>query len=145
MVVTPYGSVLLHVADATSKFGRKLIFVQRHHADPGRPADEARSARQNHGSPLNAVALLAAVDVSYSLPHLINRRAIVAALRQEGVTKVIGFGSVGGLKEEFGPGTVSVCDDYFQLWTPMCLNNDASAHIGPPPPPRASGGPWSAC
>lgn len=69
--------------------------------------------------------------MSYSLPHLINRRAIVAALRQEGVTKIVGFGSVGGLKEEFGPGTVSICDDYFQLWTPMCLNNDASAHIGP--------------
>jgi purine nucleoside phosphorylase len=68
--------------------------------------------------------------VPYSLPHLINRRAIVTALRQEGVTKVVGFGSVGGLKAEYGPGTVTVCDDFFQLWTATCLNDDASAHIG---------------
>ena len=80
--------------------------------------------------PFAPVGVFTCADVAYSLPHLINRQAIVAALRQEGVTKVVGFGSVGGLKAEFGPGTVSVCDDFFNLWTATCLNNDASAHIG---------------
>jgi 5'-deoxy-5'-methylthioadenosine phosphorylase len=43
-------------------------------------------------------------------PHLINYRANLWALRESGVTHVIGIAAVGGITERMGPGVVAVPD-----------------------------------
>jgi 5'-methylthioadenosine phosphorylase len=45
-------------------------------------------------------------------PHRINYRANLWALRSLGVTRVIGPGAVGGLRAEYGPGTLVVPDQF---------------------------------
>ena len=83
-------------------FGPDFIFCQRHHADPAR---------------------------EYTQPHNINYRAIALALKKEGVSKVISFGSVGSLRKDIRPGTVVIPDDYFNLWNIISLYDDARAHL----------------
>lgn len=43
-------------------------------------------------------------------PHKINYRANIWALKEQGVTEVIGVVTVGGISPEFGPGTLAVPD-----------------------------------
>jgi purine nucleoside phosphorylase len=81
-----------------------FIFAQRHKADP---------------------------NVAYSQPGRINKRAIVAALKQAGCTRVLGFGSVGSLHASLPTGTLLVPDDYVNHWAPMSFYGDARAHIAP--------------
>lgn len=67
---------------------KKVVFVQRHHADP---------------------------ECDYSVPHLINKRAITEALVLLQVSRVVCFASVGTLRNDWGLGTMVVADDFFHF------------------------------
>lgn len=81
----------------------KVIFVQRHAADP---------------------------DVVYSPPHLINKKAIIKALKQRDVTKVLAFNSTGAMKRTIAIGTLVIPDDFICL-TPITFFDDYRAHVVP--------------
>lgn len=103
-VETPLGVATVHVGAGPG--GHRLVFLQRHHAD----ADPA----------------------TYRPPHMIDHRRSFAALRALGVTRVVAVCSVGGLTEDFPPGSVVLPDDYFYLFGPaVSFHDDARAHIVP--------------
>lgn len=82
---------------------RSIHFIQRHHASPHHP---------------------------YSPPHLINKRAIVAALSQLGCVRVIGFGSVGTLRPaEVGVGRLVVPDDFYDIEPVSMFDYDKRGHM----------------
>lgn len=83
---------------------QRLIFVQRHMSDPVKP---------------------------YLPPHLINHRAIVHALQQEGCTKVVGFGSTGSLKPELPIGSLLIADDFFSPANILSFFDDYRGHCSP--------------
>lgn len=51
----------------------------------------------------------------YTLPHRLNHRAHAHALRRLGCDRVLALSSVGGLRIEYGVGTVLVPDDFVAL------------------------------
>lgn len=82
-----------------------LIFIQRHYAD---------------------------ASGDYRPPHLINNRAIFAALRELNVSRIIAVCSVGSLTKDLPVGSLVVPDDYFSLFSgPISFFDDARAHIIP--------------
>ena len=82
---------------------RSIHFIQRHHASPHEP---------------------------YSPPHLINKRAIVAALSALGCVRVIGFGSVGTLRPaEVGVGRLVVPDDFYDIEPVSMFDYDKRGHM----------------
>jgi 5'-methylthioadenosine phosphorylase len=81
----------------------RLVFVQRH---------------------------LAAPDALYRPPHLVNFRAIVAALVSLRVPRVVSFCSVGALRKDIPPGSILVPDDFFQI-DPPTLFDDSRGHVVP--------------
>jgi 5'-methylthioadenosine phosphorylase len=83
--------------------GNGLAFVQRHLSSP---------------------------SAEYRPPHLINFRAFVYALATLGVPRVVSFCSVGGLRAHAPPGSLFLCDDFFQL-EPITLYDDKRGHIVP--------------
>ena len=50
------------------------------------------------------------------LPHEVNYRANIFALKQAGATQLLGFSAVGSLRPEFCPGDLVIPDQYFD-WT----------------------------
>jgi len=80
-----------------------IHFIQRHHASP------------HH---------------EYSPPHLINKRAIAAALSQLGCVRVIGFGSVGTLRPaEIAVGRLVVPDDFYDIEPVSMFEYDKRGHM----------------
>ena len=79
-----------------------LYFIQRHAANPAE---------------------------SYSPPHLINKRAIVAALQQLQVTLVVGFGSVGSLRRDIPVGQLLVPDDFYDTEPVSMFHYDKRGHM----------------
>lgn len=67
----------------------------------------------------------------YVLPHRINHRANMLALRELGVSEVIGINSTGSLKKDLQPGTLVVPHDFIALApTPSVVHNRA-VHVAP--------------
>ncbi|MHC9541637.1 MAG: MTAP family purine nucleoside phosphorylase [Vulcanimicrobiota bacterium] len=50
-------------------------------------------------------------------PHMINHRANITALKECGVTKIVGATSTGSLHRTILPGTLMIPDDYVNLWS----------------------------
>ena len=89
---------------------RSIFFVQRHEASPSHP---------------------------YSPPHLINKRSIMAALQQLGVTTVVGFGSVGSLKAAIPVGQLVIPDDFYDVDPTSMFDYDKRGHMSAPHTRRA--------
>lgn len=49
-------------------------------------------------------------------PHAINHKANIAALEEEGVTRIAAFNSVGSMKADLKLGTLLLPDDFISLW-----------------------------
>lgn len=81
----------------------RVIFVQRHAADP---------------------------NVTYSPPHLINKKAIIKALKQRNVERVLAFNSTGSMKRTLSIGTLVLPDDFICL-SPITFFDDYRAHVVP--------------
>jgi len=88
---------------AYALFSERFIFIPRHGIDPG----------------------------AYILPHAINHRANLKALKDSGIKEVIGINSTGTLKLNLKPGTIVIPDDFIALYdTPTIFQNTAT-HITP--------------
>ena len=81
---------------------QSLYFVQRHTANPAQP---------------------------YSPPHLINKRAIMAALSQLSVRSVVAFGSVGSLKLSIPVGQLLLPDDFYDAEPVSMFDFDKRGHM----------------
>jgi len=81
----------------------QVIFIQRHAANP---------------------------EVPYSPPHLINKKAILSALKNFGVERILAFNSTGSMRPEITLGTVVVPND-FLCHDPITFFDDGRAHLIP--------------
>lgn len=69
---------------------------------------------------------------SYVLPHLIDHTANLRSVVAAGCDRVLALSSVGGLREELGPGAMLCPDDFIALdATALTALNDSSAHRVP--------------
>ncbi len=68
----------------------------------------------------------------YALPHLIDHGANLRKLADAGCDRVLGVGSVGGLRPELVPGTFLCPDDFIALdLPPLTIRSDPTAHRVP--------------
>ena len=67
----------------------------------------------------------------YILPHRINHRANLQALKDLGVTEVIGINSTGSLKKDLCPGMIVIPDDFITLAATPTIHQDKAVHITP--------------
>ena len=68
---------------------------------------------------------------NHILPHLINHRANLKALKDIGVSEIVGINSTGSLKKSLRPGMIVVPDDFITFsGTPTFFKNSA-IHITP--------------
>lgn len=68
---------------------------------------------------------------NHILPHLINHRANLQALKNMGVTEVVGINSTGSLKKDLRPGMIVVPDDFITLTATPTIYQNSSIHITP--------------
>jgi 5'-methylthioinosine phosphorylase len=90
-------------------------------AQKGGPArqEEGIVAIQRHGS-----------GASYVLPHRIDHRANMRALKEAGCHRVLAIGSVGSLRPELAPGSLVVPDDFIALGLPPTTSLEGpGAHL----------------
>ncbi|MBF0369836.1 MAG: MTAP family purine nucleoside phosphorylase [Magnetococcales bacterium] len=67
----------------------------------------------------------------YTPAHRVNHLAHFQALKQAGVTRIIGVGSVGSLHTDILPGTLVVPDDILALQVNLSFFDDARSHRPP--------------
>lgn len=91
-----------------------------------------------HGPPSSRVeageriAFLARHGSEHQIPpHRINHQANLWALKETGVSAVVGSCSVGSLQAEIAPGTLVVPDDYVSFWDVPAYFDDQVQHITP--------------
>lgn len=83
----------------------RIVFIQRHQADP---------------------------EIAYAVPHLINYKAICAALLQLSIKRVICFSCVGSLKTDLHVGEICIPDDFFDACpTGMSYYEEKRSHFVP--------------
>jgi 5'-methylthioadenosine phosphorylase len=68
---------------------------------------------------------------NYILPHLINYRANLKALKDTGVTEIVSINSTGSLKKDLCPGIIVVPDDFITLTATPTIYKNSAVHITP--------------
>jgi len=89
--------------EALAVVGDEMVFILRHGYDPA----------------------------EYVLPHLVNYRANLQALKDLGVAEVIGVNSTGSLKKELRPGMIVIPDDFITLTATPTIHQNKAVHITP--------------
>jgi purine nucleoside phosphorylase len=92
-----------HYGDALAVISDPMIFILRHGDDPA----------------------------EYILPHRINHHANLQALKDLGVTQVVGINSTGSLKKDLRPGMIVVPDDFITLTATPTIHSNKAVHITP--------------
>ncbi len=64
-------------------------------------------------------------------PHMINHQANLSALKEKGVTRIIGMNSVGSLKKDIPPPSILIPHDYINLWDIATFHEDRIVHVVP--------------
>jgi len=67
----------------------------------------------------------------YVLPHLINHRANLQALKDLGVIEIVGINSTGSLKKDLCPGEIVIPDDFITLAATPTIHENSAVHITP--------------
>lgn len=67
----------------------------------------------------------------YILPHRINHHANLQALKDLGITEVIGINSTGSLKKILCPGMIVIPDDFITLTATPTIHQDKAVHVTP--------------
>jgi len=67
----------------------------------------------------------------YILPHRINHHANLRALKDLGVTDVIGINSTGSLRKDIRPGMIIIPDDFITLTATPSIHHNKAVHITP--------------
>jgi len=65
------------------------------------------------------------------LPHIINHRANLKALKDIGVREIVAVNSAGSLKKSLRPGTVIIPDDFLTLTATPTIFHHSTVHITP--------------
>jgi len=65
------------------------------------------------------------------LPHMINHKTNLQALKDIGVTEVVGINSTGSLKKELSPGMIVIPDDFITLTATPSVYEKSTMHITP--------------
>jgi len=68
---------------------------------------------------------------NYILPHMINHQANLQAMKQLGVTEVIGINSTGSLKKDLPPGMIVIPHDFIALTATPTIYSKSANHITP--------------
>ena len=68
---------------------------------------------------------------SYILPHMINHAANLQALKDMGITEVVGINSTGSLKKDLRPGMIVIPDDFITLCATPTIHENRAVHITP--------------
>ena len=68
---------------------------------------------------------------NYILPHLINHRANLQALKELGATEIVGINSAGSLKKDLCPGMIVIPDDFITLTATPTIHQNSAVHITP--------------
>lgn len=68
---------------------------------------------------------------NYILPHLINHRANLQAMKDLGATEIVGINSVGSLKNNLSPGMIVIPDDFITLTATPTIHQNSPVHIIP--------------
>lgn len=68
---------------------------------------------------------------NHILPHLINCRANLKALKDLGVSEIVGINSTGSLKKDLSPGKIVVPDDFITLTSTPTIYKNNAVHITP--------------
>ncbi|MCX5848033.1 MAG: MTAP family purine nucleoside phosphorylase [Deltaproteobacteria bacterium] len=68
---------------------------------------------------------------NHILPHLINHCANLKALKDIGVTEIVGINSTGSLKKNLSPGMIVVPDDFITLTATPTIHQNKAVHITP--------------
>jgi 5'-methylthioadenosine phosphorylase len=68
---------------------------------------------------------------THILPHLINHQANMKALKDMGVSKVIGVNSTGSLSKDLQPGAIVIPDDFIMLSPAISIYENSKVHIVP--------------
>ena len=68
---------------------------------------------------------------NHILPHLINHRANLKALKDIGVTEIVGINSTGSLKKDLCPGMIVIPDDFITLTATPTIYQNSTVHITP--------------
>jgi 5'-methylthioadenosine phosphorylase len=68
---------------------------------------------------------------NHILPHLINHRANLKALKDIGVKEVVGINSTGSLKKDLCPGMIIIPDDFITLNATPTIFKNSTTHITP--------------
>lgn len=93
-----------------NEFGKVSVFV----------TDQAALILRHGNDPQNHI-----------LPHLINYRANIKALKDIGVSEIVGINSTGSLKKDLMPGMIVVPDDFLTLTSTPTIYEDKAIHIAP--------------
>ncbi|MEN6376289.1 MAG: MTAP family purine nucleoside phosphorylase [Smithella sp.] len=64
-------------------------------------------------------------------PHLINHRANLKALKDLGVSEVVGINSTGSLKTDLCPGMIVIPDDFITLTETPTIHQNKAVHVVP--------------
>jgi len=67
----------------------------------------------------------------YILPHRINHRANLKALKDLGCAEVVGLNSVGSLKARLAPGAIVVPHDFIELYGTSTIFTNRPVHVVP--------------
>jgi 5'-methylthioadenosine phosphorylase len=67
----------------------------------------------------------------YILPHLINHRANLQALKDLDATEIVGINSTGSLKKDLCPGMIVIPDDFIMLTATPTIHQNKAVHITP--------------
>ena len=68
---------------------------------------------------------------NHTLPHLINYRANLQALKDAGVAEIVGINSTGSLRKDLCPGMIVVPDDFITLTASPTIYKNNAVHITP--------------
>lgn len=68
---------------------------------------------------------------NYILPHLINHRANLQALKDLGAKEIVGINSTGSLKKDLCPGMIVIPDDFITLTATPTIHQNSAVHITP--------------
>ncbi len=98
------------VKPVSNKFGKASVFM----------TDQTALILRHGDDPKN-----------YILPHLINYRANLQALKDIGVSEIVSVNSTGSLKKELKPGMIVVPDDFMTLTATPTIYENSAVHIIP--------------
>lgn len=67
----------------------------------------------------------------YILPHFINHRANLKALKDLGASEVVGINSTGSLRTDLCPGMIVIPDDFITLTATPTIHQNRAIHVTP--------------